>query len=235
MKTSSRHVAVLVGSVAPVSLMLGVGCAAAPPCPAAEPVVSKPSAPPAAEPPPAAPLTTNVPAELRGEFALITGSDKERTVDFAALAKSGGAGEFTVGFTADGVALSAWQLTQQTSSKDPNHTVYSLCRGRVTVQPSWRGMTMVLPFKIDVTGFSDALDQQSRRDGDKVTTTRITSSGSCTFSLGAGEYVVEIVASDSRTPSKLRLLHPEGRFELDRTAPVTDLEIKTVIEGLKAK
>lgn len=231
MSNFSLRRAALAPCFAFMGLTFVAGCASTP-CPAVEPAAPRevPAPAPAADPP-----SDPAPAELVGEFALLTGTTKEKTVDFSAFAKSSGAGEFMIGFTKEGVALSAWRLSHAVSDKDPSHIVYALCRGRVVFQPEWRGKTMIFPSKIEVKGFSDALDQQARREDNATTTTRITSSSGCSFSLDAGEYTVEVVASDPQGPTKLRMGNAESSFDLARSAPVEELDVRAVVEGLKGK
>lgn len=211
-----------------VVVLAATGCASAPPCPEVKAPEVRVETPPEEAP------TTKAPAELKGEFAFMTGKTKDQTVDLSAASKRAmGAGEVMIGFTEEGIALSAWQLTGKTSDKDPEHTVYALCRGRVTFEARWRGKTMILSSKIAVKGFSDGLNQQTRRDGTKTITTRMSSYGECSFSLDAGEYTFEVVASDAQGPSKLRIVNAEATFELERSAAVTTLDLKTILEGLK--
>lgn len=211
-------------------LTLALGCAPAPQCPS-PPAVSAPDK----ETPAPTTAPTTAPAELKGAFALTTAKTKDQTVDLGAVARTSGAGEVLIGFSEEGVTISAWQLTHNTSEKAPDHTVYALCRGRATFTPAWRGNTMTLPTKIAVKGFSDALDEQVRREGDKTTRTRMTSVGGCGFSLDAGDYAVEIVSSDAEGPSKIRIVNREATFELERSTAVDKLDVKSVVERLNAK
>jgi hypothetical protein len=212
-------------------------CGGAQPRPEAPPGSTSTSQTPAAGSEPvggAAPSNATKPP-FTGTFRLLNGTDGTQTIGFSELMKRGArAGEVVIGLDDKGFSLGVWYLNKD--QHEPNQTLYSLCRGRVALSPQWDGNTMVLPAKLAVQGWSDAVHVETQRSPpNKTKTSTWKTASSCEFSLDAGKYKFEVLKSDGEGPSALRMVTDKATFELDRTAPIDAIDPKSVIASVKSE
>ncbi len=195
---------------------------ATPTAPPADGVVTTPSTTagtkPAGKPP------------VKGAFQLKTGSDGKNTVDFAALMeRGGGTGEIVLGFDDEAMTVGVWVFRPKRDEKTPGKTLYNVCRGRMTLHPTWEGKTFTLGSDVEVAGWSDAVwVEKSRTAPDTTKRTDVTNTVQCSFSLAKGTYTVE---GDDKTLKITKGGAEPGTFVLERTLPLEQVPLKSLIEA----